>query len=173
MTGPCPDCFRGTITKEIPNGKETVLHGLPTYVAESEGDSKGIIVFISDAFGWKMPNNRVLADRYAEKGSYTVYLPDFMNGINISVLSHVSESMLTLMLGNAASPTMMALMHHAMAPASTITNIFVIPFLVARILFYPLLCAQSPICEYASGSQLCSSSADGAGKCQCKYSKIT
>lgn len=53
-----------------------------TYVAEplNAESVKGIIVIIPDAFGWEFPNGRLLADRYAEKGSYKVYLPDFMDG---------------------------------------------------------------------------------------------
>jgi len=55
---------------------------LPTYIAEPPSGTppKGIVVIIPDAFGWELPNSRVLADSYAEKGNFRVYLPDFMNG---------------------------------------------------------------------------------------------
>jgi dienelactone hydrolase len=77
----CPDCFRGGVSASEPTGKETTLHGLPTYVAEPEAGvtPKGLIVVITDAFGWEFVNNRVLSDRYAKAG-YLVYCPDFMNG---------------------------------------------------------------------------------------------
>lgn len=58
------------------------LHGLDTYLVEPpEGRKvKGIIVLIPDAFGIEFVNNKLLADSYARKGDYKVYLPDFMFG---------------------------------------------------------------------------------------------
>lgn len=58
------------------------MHGLDTYVAEppSNAQPKGIIVIIPDGFGWQFVNNRILADHYAQKGQYKVYLPEFMDG---------------------------------------------------------------------------------------------
>ncbi|KAF7950570.1 uncharacterized protein EAE97_002122 [Botrytis byssoidea] len=63
----CPDCFRGGLTTTTATGKETMIHGLPTYVAEPENGNvpKGIVVIITDAFGWDFVNNSVLADRNA------------------------------------------------------------------------------------------------------------
>ena len=81
MSGvPCRDCVSGTLSDKTPTGTETTIHGLPTYVALPEGESKGLIVYIPDAFGWKFNNNRVLADQYAKNGGFTVYLPEFMDG---------------------------------------------------------------------------------------------
>lgn len=63
----------------------TKLHGLDVYVAEPAGGPDavtGIIIIIPDAFGWEFVNNRILADHYAEKSKYKVYLPDFMNGMS-------------------------------------------------------------------------------------------
>jgi dienelactone hydrolase len=79
----CPACFSGHVHKGIPGGKIQTIHGLPTYVATPpEGVTpKGMIVLISDAFGWEFINNRILSDNYAEKGGFIVYLPDFMNGL--------------------------------------------------------------------------------------------
>ncbi|GCB23753.1 protein AIM2 [Aspergillus awamori] len=80
----CPDCFSGHVHEDAtPRGKVTTLHGLDAYVTEptsTENPIKGIIVIIPDAFGWEFVNNRILADHYADKGGYTVYLPEFMNG---------------------------------------------------------------------------------------------
>jgi dienelactone hydrolase len=78
----CPDCFRGGISFEKPTGSETTIHGLRSYVAQPAEAviPKAVIVFISDAFGWEFVNNRVLCDRYAQKGGFLVYLPDFMDG---------------------------------------------------------------------------------------------
>ncbi|KAL8629643.1 hypothetical protein Q9189_004661 [Teloschistes chrysophthalmus] len=66
----------------IPQGREIQLHGRFTYVAEppEDGTVIGIVVIVSNAFGWTLPNNRVLADTMAAEGSFRVYLPEFMNG---------------------------------------------------------------------------------------------
>lgn len=81
----CPDCFSGHVHEDTtPRGTVTTLHGLNTYVTEPtsiESPIKGIIIIIPDAFGWEFVNNRILADRYADKGGYKVYLPEFMNGM--------------------------------------------------------------------------------------------
>ncbi|PSR79968.1 dienelactone hydrolase family protein [Coniella lustricola] len=79
----CPDCFSGTQRTAQPQGKMIRLYGLDTYVAEpapSSAPPKGIIVIIPDAFGLAFTNNKLLADTYAAKGGYLVYLPDFMLG---------------------------------------------------------------------------------------------
>lgn len=80
----CPDCFSGHVHDGTPQGQIIKLHGLDTYVAEPAGGAeavRGIVVIIPDAFGWDFVNNRLLADNYAEKGNYRVYLPDFMKGM--------------------------------------------------------------------------------------------
>lgn len=41
--------------------------------------AKGIVVIVPDAFGWKLVNTRILADKYAERCQVTVYVPDFMD----------------------------------------------------------------------------------------------
>ncbi|KAL8640897.1 MAG: hypothetical protein Q9228_002230 [Teloschistes exilis] len=78
----CSQCFQGSLHSGTPKGREIQLHGRSTYVAEPPEDSaiKGIIVIVSNVFGWKLPNNRVLADTMAAEGSFRVYLPEFMNG---------------------------------------------------------------------------------------------
>ncbi|OJI81262.1 hypothetical protein ASPTUDRAFT_812542 [Aspergillus tubingensis CBS 134.48] len=80
----CPDCFSGHVHEDTtPRGTVTTLHGLNAYVTEptsTESPIKGIIIIIPDAFGWEFVNNRILADHYADKGGYKVYLPEFMNG---------------------------------------------------------------------------------------------
>lgn len=75
----CPQCFSGHKHEGEPLGKEEKVHGLDTYVT-GDPNSKAIIVFIPDAFGWKFNNNRILADHYATKVPARVYLPEFMEG---------------------------------------------------------------------------------------------
>ncbi|KAL1983376.1 hypothetical protein VTN96DRAFT_10435 [Rasamsonia emersonii] len=78
----CPACFSGHVHDGSLKGQITKLHGLDAYVSEPvEGKPvKGIVIIVPDAFGWEFVNNRILADHYAEKGNYKVYLPDFMKG---------------------------------------------------------------------------------------------
>lgn len=71
-------CATGSLHTGTPTGHIEKLHGLDCYVADAPSDSpKGVIVIISDAFGWTLPNNRILADDYAKQG-FQVYLPEFM-----------------------------------------------------------------------------------------------
>ncbi|KAL5592833.1 hypothetical protein FOBRF1_013141 [Fusarium oxysporum] len=80
---PCADCYRGHDHPGPVHGRETKLHGHDVYVAEpqtKEVSTKGLIVVLSDAFGWNTTNLRGVADRYAERTGCRVYLPDFMHG---------------------------------------------------------------------------------------------
>ena len=75
-------CASGSLHTGTPVGKDEVIHGRQCYVSEppSGAAPKGIIVIISDIFGYQLPNARILADEYAKQTNSTVYLPDFMNG---------------------------------------------------------------------------------------------
>ncbi|MCJ1465558.1 hypothetical protein MMC07_004176 [Pseudocyphellaria aurata] len=78
----CQDCVTGSLHEGTPVGREEKLHGLPTYVTDppNGGPPAANIVIVSDVFGWKLPNTRLLADTYAKRGNYRVYVPEFMNG---------------------------------------------------------------------------------------------
>jgi len=78
----CPECFKGHVHEGEPKGKFTQVHGRSTYVAKpAEGTpSKGIVIIVPDAYGSPFINNQLLADSYAARGQWTVYLPDFMDG---------------------------------------------------------------------------------------------
>jgi dienelactone hydrolase len=69
----------------MPTGRIEKLHGLDCYTADPPNGTppKGVVVIIPDAFGWTLPNNRILADCYAKEGNFRVYLPEFMNGTAI------------------------------------------------------------------------------------------
>jgi hypothetical protein len=90
----CPDCFSGAAHEGTPRGKMITLHGLETYVSEPADDRpvKGIIVIIPDAFGLPFVNNKILADHYADKGNYRVYLPDFMLGERLFSVSNMYKT---------------------------------------------------------------------------------
>lgn len=78
----CPDCYRGSVHEGQPRGEVTKAYGLDTYVVNpADGrPAKGIVVILPDAFGWEFVNMRLLADSYADKGEFKVYVPDFMKG---------------------------------------------------------------------------------------------
>ncbi|KAI0912615.1 Alpha/Beta hydrolase protein [Ustulina deusta] len=78
----CPACFSGAVHEGTPTGTVTKLHGLDVYVAEpaSGNPPEGIIVLAPDIFGWDFVNIRLMADSFAKRKDYRVYLPDFMNG---------------------------------------------------------------------------------------------
>nr|POF18691.1 hydrolase tropi [Quercus suber] len=74
-------CATGSLHTGTPKGEVTKLHGLDCYVAKPlSGTPKGIVVIIPDAFGIALPNNRILADAYADRIGAQVLLPDFMDG---------------------------------------------------------------------------------------------
>ncbi|KAF2769880.1 dienelactone hydrolase family protein-like protein [Teratosphaeria nubilosa] len=73
-------CMSGHIASGTPKGREETIAGLPTYVAEPpNGDKSKSVVFISDIFGYKLNNVRLLADEYAAHG-FTAYIPDVLGG---------------------------------------------------------------------------------------------
>ncbi|KAF7187391.1 Hydrolase tropI [Pseudocercospora fuligena] len=78
-----PCCATGSLHTGTPTGRIEKVQGLDCYIADApNGNPKGVIVIIPDAFGWTLPNNRILADDYAKNG-FQVYLPEFMQGIAI------------------------------------------------------------------------------------------
>ncbi|KAK9480536.1 Alpha/Beta hydrolase protein [Lipomyces japonicus] len=74
---PCKDCITGTIHKGTPLGLEVKLFDTDAYLAPVPESVNGVIIFVTDLFGWKLPNSRLLADAYAKEGNYKVYVPDF------------------------------------------------------------------------------------------------
>ncbi|KAI9843318.1 MAG: hypothetical protein M1838_002689 [Thelocarpon superellum] len=98
MSAPaCKDCVSGFKHSGTPVGIETSLHGYDAYVSKppSGQAAKALIVLIPDGFGWKFPNMRVVADTFAAKGGYLVYVPDVFNGpgMDEKVLLQMSQLM--------------------------------------------------------------------------------
>ncbi|KAL9126459.1 MAG: hypothetical protein Q9217_004497 [Psora testacea] len=90
-------CLSGKIHQGKPAGRVDQIAGLPTYISEPKDGSKTkSVVIISDAFGWELPNTRLLADEYARAGLY-VYLPDFLQGdsLPISFLDNIEPNLKT------------------------------------------------------------------------------
>lgn len=88
-------CAQGTVHVGKTAGFETKLAGLDVYVvhptsasAEASADAPprttahggSALILLHDMFGWKLPNSRLLADRFAAAMGVTVYLPDFFRG---------------------------------------------------------------------------------------------
>ncbi|KAH7024366.1 dienelactone hydrolase [Microdochium trichocladiopsis] len=76
----CTQCISGSIHKGLPKGTIEKLHGLDTYVIGNRESPRGIIVMYTDIFGLSLPNNRLIADSYAQSGEWLVYVPDFFEG---------------------------------------------------------------------------------------------
>jgi len=76
----CDKCVSGHIHQGTPKGKEETIADLPTYVASpSDGSSNKTVIFVTDIFGYKLNNVRLLADEYAEQG-FKVLIPDLFDG---------------------------------------------------------------------------------------------
>jgi len=84
MSGLSSCCVTGHLHEGTPTGTVEKITDLDVYVSKPEGGSKAkTILFITDIFGWELPNTRLLADEYAKAGFY-VYVPDFFKGDAIS-----------------------------------------------------------------------------------------
>ncbi|KAK8188828.1 dienelactone hydrolase family protein [Phyllosticta capitalensis] len=75
-------CVAGEIHTGTPAGRVDKVHGVDCYIAEPPAGTtpKGVIIVLPDIFGWASPNTRILADSYAEKGPFIVYLPEMHAG---------------------------------------------------------------------------------------------
>lgn len=79
----CPDCFKGGVHDHgTPTGKEETLYGKRCYVASapSTSASTSAVLFITDAFGLDLVNNKLLADKYAAQTGFKVVMPDIIPG---------------------------------------------------------------------------------------------
>jgi dienelactone hydrolase len=73
-------CRRGALRTGTPTGKEITLAGRKSYfAAAANGKPVGALVYITDAFGWDVPNARLLADTYAADGNLDVYIPNVLD----------------------------------------------------------------------------------------------
>ena len=95
----CPSCFKGGIKHEHEpaKGKEEVLYGKKSYIvsAPPTSTSQSVILFLTDAFGLDLINNKILADQYAAKGGFKVIMPDVIPGgpASISLLNNMHDLM--------------------------------------------------------------------------------
>ncbi|KAF2464922.1 alpha/beta-hydrolase [Lindgomyces ingoldianus] len=97
----CRDCFRGGRATGDPTGEISAQYGLSTYVAgtPSTTTSASTVIFLTDAFGLKLVNNKLLADAYASATGFRVLVPDIIPG-------------------GACSPDVMPIMDEVLEPVS-------------------------------------------------------
>ena len=85
QTGLSACCISGAVHSGTPSGREDTIGGLPTYISEpSDGSTSKTVVFVTDVFGWKFQNVRLLADNYAKAGFF-VYIPDLHEGDSLPI----------------------------------------------------------------------------------------
>ena len=75
----CPDCFRGFLHDGAPRGARVKVGEAEAYYSgppEGEQAKRPIIFYIPDVFGMTFLNSQLLADSYAEKGGFHVYVVD-------------------------------------------------------------------------------------------------
>jgi carboxymethylenebutenolidase len=76
MSALCEHCLQGYALEGTPSGK---LEGTDYYKAGPEG-SKKAIVLLTDIFGLKLINPKLMADQYSERLGCDVWVPDYFNG---------------------------------------------------------------------------------------------
>ena len=90
-------CISGSAHTGTPVGREDTIGGLDVYVSEpSDKSTRRSIVFLTDIFGWKFVNVRLLADNYAKAG-FTAYIPDVHSGdsLDSSLLQSIEPPLKT------------------------------------------------------------------------------
>ncbi|KAJ7304881.1 Alpha/Beta hydrolase protein [Mycena albidolilacea] len=79
----CPNCFTGSVLEGKPTGVISDIDG--AYFASgpsSDGNTgrKRAIILLTDAFGLKLQNSKILADQFAQHLKCDVWVPDFFAG---------------------------------------------------------------------------------------------
>lgn len=87
MSRLCKDCVSGYALPGKPKGtmekNGAYFSPAPTSTTESgEGtSSKRAVVLLTDAFGFGLPNPKIMADKYAEELKCDVFVPDIFLGM--------------------------------------------------------------------------------------------
>ncbi|KAF7354325.1 hypothetical protein MVEN_01120900 [Mycena venus] len=82
----CTRCVTGTLHQGTPEGKIEYIDGVQCYIATPSGDypKEKVLLYLTDAFGIPLVNNKLLADGFAREGFKTVIV-DYHNGDSIPV----------------------------------------------------------------------------------------
>lgn len=70
--------FTGTLRTARPRGHLETIHDVPTYITRGTATSNSTIIFLTDSFGFKLVNNKLLADQYAARTGLRVLVPDLL-----------------------------------------------------------------------------------------------
>ncbi|POY72332.1 hypothetical protein BMF94_4634 [Rhodotorula taiwanensis] len=85
---PCPACFQGYRMDGTPKGTMEKLGGLEYYYSPGKPDQKDKAIVIGvDMFGFGVPNCKIIADWFAEKTGWPVFVPDLLEGDHIDPAS--------------------------------------------------------------------------------------
>lgn len=77
-------CCQGFIDSGTPTGTETEIGKIACYVADHSSHPKTAIVVLTDIFGFRTPNPRLIADGLAETCECQVYVPDLFDGKEVA-----------------------------------------------------------------------------------------
>ncbi|KAJ7491403.1 Alpha/Beta hydrolase protein [Mycena galericulata] len=82
----CADCFKAVQHEGTPEGEMTTLGGVSCYISTPTVDypQDKILLFLTDACGLDLQNNKLLADDFARNGFKTI-VPDLFNGDAVPV----------------------------------------------------------------------------------------
>ncbi|KAJ7125526.1 Alpha/Beta hydrolase protein [Mycena crocata] len=82
----CDDCIQGCLHEGIPEGQIKYIDGVQCYIATPSCDyaKDTVLLYLTDAFGIPLVNNRLLADGFARNGFKTVII-DYHRGDSIPV----------------------------------------------------------------------------------------
>ncbi|KAF8208908.1 Alpha/Beta hydrolase protein [Mycena galopus ATCC 62051] len=89
----CPDCFRGSVLDGEPTGHISELDGA-YFASGGNPESKRAIILLTDIFGLKLKNPKILADHFAQHLKCDVWVPDVFAGkppVNASQLKALPD----------------------------------------------------------------------------------
>ncbi|KAK0201716.1 dienelactone hydrolase endo-1-3,1,4-beta-D-glucanase [Desarmillaria ectypa] len=73
----CPNCFKGEILAGEPTGTISIQGA---YYAQSSEPSTHAVLLLTDIFGLRLKNSKILADFFAEQLKCDVWVPDLFDG---------------------------------------------------------------------------------------------
>ncbi|KAF7365250.1 DLH domain-containing protein [Mycena venus] len=78
----CPQCFTGSVLEGEPTGVISEIDGAYFAAGPSDGNSgsKRAVIFLTDVFGLKLKNSKILADQFAQHLKCDVWIPDVFAG---------------------------------------------------------------------------------------------
>ena len=74
----CERCLQGHVLVGTPTGS---FEGSAYFHSASSPGSKTAVVLLTDIFGLKIANVKLMADKYSEILGCDVWVPDFFNGM--------------------------------------------------------------------------------------------